>query len=85
MATLKVEPVETQSKGGFPVTISGIAPTEHNCIVGEITTPGAGTKAQVWNLDGRAGNSVPDCDLDMSDDELFKLAELARKLGAPGA
>jgi hypothetical protein len=84
MATIQIEPIQTQSREGYKVTITGIDPTDRDCIVGEITTSAIGTKRQKWNLNGAATNSPDSCNLNMYDnDDLIDLVELAKKLGAP--
>ena len=81
MATILIEPVSTTSKGGFPVTVTGIAPTDHDCIIGEINTPSAGKRRQVWDKNGRARDNDESCNINMSDDELREIAALSDQLG----
>lgn len=78
MATLKIEPIETQSKGGHRVVLSGICPTEYSCIRGELTDS-MGVWPRKWDVDGRVSNAPLDWELDMSSLELSELAELARR------
>lgn len=84
MATIKVEPIQTHTRAGYPATITGISPTNHDCIVGEVTLPSIGLKRQVWDLNGTARDSVDGCNLDMNEDELAEVADLAKHLGTRG-
>ena len=82
MATLKVVPIKVKSIDGNPVEITGISPTDHDCIAGTITLPGQGPKKAEWNLSGLMRDGSDPCNLDMRSGELAELARLARQLGA---
>jgi hypothetical protein len=82
MATVIIEPIDTKSAAGWEVKITGIDPSNSDCIIGTINTPGKGPLRGNWNLYGllRGGNT--DCNLDMRTNEMIDLVALARKLGA---
>lgn len=82
MAVIKIEPISVTSNGGYQVVLSGISPTYHDCIIGEIDTPGMGKVSGEWNLSGIMRGGTSDCSLDMRVDELRELGDLARALGA---
>ena len=82
MATLLIAPIEEKSVGGYPVIITGIAPTDHDCIVGKITTPGQQTTGARWNLSGIMRDGTDLCNIDLNSDDLLQVANLAKKLGA---
>lgn len=82
MATIKIKPIEVQSRGGYPVVITGISPTHHDCISGTIETPGAGTIDGQWDLSGYLRGGTDPCNLDTSLEELADLFQLSRQLGA---
>ena len=86
MATLKIEPIQVVSRDHNRVVITGISPTDHDCIVRQYWT-GAGMSADgphngLWNLFGIRRGGTPGENLDMSGVDLAELAKLARKLGA---
>lgn len=81
MATILIESITTATRGGFPVHIVGLDPTNGDCIIGDIQPHGAPQTRVRWNLGGTARNQTPNCNLDMSDDDLSELARLARQLG----
>lgn len=81
MATILIDPINTQSRMGYPVTIVGLDPTSGDCIVGDISPHGAPQTRARWNLDGTARDQTPDCNIDMSDPDLEDLSILARHLG----
>lgn len=82
MPITKISPIKGQSNGGYPVVITGIDPTDHDCIVGEITTPGKGTTKGRWNLGGTMRDGVPECNIDTRQGALAGAAEEARRQGA---
>ena len=82
MATISIHPIYIASRGGFPVHISGVRPLDHDCIVGEITTPGVGRAEAQWNLSGLMRGGTDDTNLNMQLAELVELSQLAQKLGA---
>jgi hypothetical protein len=83
MATILIEPITTKSIGGFPVTIDGIDPTDHDCLRGSITTPGGGISRGSWDLNGTMRDGHPDCNLNTRDDAVAAdAAATARQLGA---
>ena len=83
MANVLIEPIETKSRGGYPVKITGIDPNTHDCLIGEITTPGMGTTKESWDLSGYMRGGTDKCNLDLNDDDFSGVSELAKKLGAP--
>lgn len=82
MATVIIEPVHTKTTNGYPATIRGIDPTDMDCLIGEITTPGMGQMSVRWDLGGLCRDHDPSCNLDMKDNENFDLRETAKRLGA---
>jgi hypothetical protein len=83
MATILIQPVVTQSIGSFSVEITGIDPTSHDCLIGNITTPGQGVTEESWDLNGlMRGGSAP-LNLDIRSDDLAGVISLAKHLGAP--
>jgi len=82
MATILIKPVSVTSKGGWPVTITGISPTDHDCIAGEVTTPGRGKIDGEWNLAGTLRDGTHDGNLDINDPQIHEIEQLARQLGA---
>ncbi len=81
MATLLIQPIVVTTIGGMQARITGIDPTNHDCLEGGILPINPLTRTQ-WNLNGIARDSHDDCNLDMRADELSDLARLARQLGA---
>ncbi len=84
MATLKIHPIEIYSKGRNRVLITGISPTDHDCIVGEMWTKLEGPIPSVWNLSGLRRGGTHESNIDMSSEELKDLSKLAVQLGARG-
>jgi hypothetical protein len=81
MAVLTIHPIHVQSRGGYPVLINGLAPTDHDCIVGEIKTPAGLTQAR-WNLNGIMRGGSDNCNINMNMEELAELSQLVMQLGA---
>jgi hypothetical protein len=82
VATIQIDTINTKSTGGYPVTISGLCPTDHDCIAGAIVTPGTSLTPARWNLSGIMRGGTDKCNLNMSADEMHDLGELAKRLGA---
>ena len=82
MAVLKIEPVTIQSVGGHQITLTGIDPTNSDCLHGSIQSGTQAPRNGRWDLGGRMRDASDDCNIDMRDDEISELAALARKLGA---
>jgi hypothetical protein len=85
MPTIKrveIEPIHTKSKGGYDVVLTHISPADHDCLGGEINTPGSGLIVGQWNLAGYLRSGTETCNLDMRSGELPGLVELAKQLGA---
>ena len=82
MATVSIHPIHVASRGGYPVIINGIGPSDYDCIVGEIRTPGAGLKQAQWDLGGMMRDGSDETNLNMKEPELAELSQLAQKLGA---
>ena len=80
MATLKIEPITLKSKIGNRVVITGIDPTDTDCIIGEYWSGHDGPHAGSWNLRGirRGGNEGSN----LTVDAIAEISKLARKLGA---
>lgn len=83
MATIKIDPIPCKTTGGFDAEITGIDPTDHDCLKGTINTPGAGTINGKWNLGGTCRDNDSKCDLDPRQDEVADAIGTARKVGAP--
>jgi hypothetical protein len=84
-ATIQIHPIVVFSKGRHRVVISGISPTDHDCIVGELFTRTDGPIPAFWDLAGyrRGGRGGEEpSNLDMGLDELQALSKLAIQLGA---
>lgn len=82
MATILIEPITAETRGGFRAHIVVLDPTNGDCIIGDVRPHGVPQTGVRWNLDGTARNQPSECNLDMSDDDLSELARLARQLGA---
>lgn len=81
MTELLIAPINVKSKGGYRVRITGLNPTDHDCIVGEITPPSGPIQAR-WNLSGLMRNGSDECNLVMNSEELSDLKLTAEKLWA---
>lgn len=84
MATVKISPITTQTTGGYKADITGIDPTDHDCLSGTIDTPGSSTIDAKWNLGGICRDNDSSCNLDTHRSEVADAVETAKKLGAPG-
>jgi len=82
MATLLIAPIALVSIGGYAVQITGIEPTNHDCIVGTIQTPGMGLIQGRWNLGGFLRGGTNQTNLDMRSNDMIDLRQLAISLGA---
>lgn len=82
MATLKIEPIEVASRGKNRVVITGLDPTDHDCIVGQYWLGRDGPHNGSWNLSGLLRDGDESRNLDMNEGSLSELAILARQLGA---
>lgn len=82
MLAILITETKVQSTGGYPVTVSGIDPTDTDCICGRIDTPGTGPTDARWNLAGIMRGGTDQCNLQMNSVDLAPVAALARKLGA---
>jgi hypothetical protein len=83
MATLKIEPILTTSIGGWDVVLTGLDPTDHDFIVGNITTPALGAIPGKWDGAVFLRNGHSDGNIRPNDAEIAELIALARQLGAP--
>lgn len=82
MVVIQIDPISIRSAGGHAVTISGLRPTDHDCIIGSIVTPGTSLTKASWNLSGIMRGGTDSCNLDMRAPTLTELSDLARRLGA---
>jgi hypothetical protein len=82
MATIPIEPINVKSGGGFDVRITGICPTDHNCLHGELSPPGIPLTRERWNMNGIMSGGTGKCNLDMRSNEMIDLVETAKRLGA---
>ena len=82
MATLKIEPLIVQSRGHNRVVITGVSPTDHDCIVGEYWTKTEGPIPGQWDLSGYLRGGTEPLNLDMGDNDVAGVAGLAAQLGA---
>ena len=81
MATILIDPINIQSRGGFPVCITGIDPTDHDCIVGIVDPIGTPRMNARWNENGTMRGGTDNSNLDMSADEMVDIVGLLQKLG----
>ena len=82
MATIKIEPIVTKSSDNSRVVITGIAPTDHDCIVGQYWIKQDGPHDAIWNLSGIVRGGPSSANLNAGNEELTEVAKLLRKLGA---
>ena len=82
MATLKIDPITTQSRGGYRVVLTGIDPTAHDCIAGEYWTKVEGPIAGQWDLSGYLRGGTDNLNLDTGDNDFAGVVALAEHLGA---
>ncbi len=82
MATIQIHPIEVYSNGRHRVVITGISPTDYDCIVGELYTKMDGPVHAVWDLSGLMRGGQDAFNLNMGDEELQGIANLALQLGA---
>lgn len=82
MSIILIQPVVTTTSAGFNAIISGIAPSDHDCLVGSITTPGRGLIDVRWNLGGTCRDIDDSCNLDMRKYESSDVHDTPERLGA---
>jgi hypothetical protein len=82
MATVLIAHVATQTTGGYPAQVTGIDPTDHDCLVGTIYTPGAGEVDARWNNVGICRGKTDGCNLDVNTSDMTDVIKTAKKLGA---
>lgn len=80
MVIIPVQPFDLTTNGGYSVTISGLFPYSHDCIIGTLVSP-SGISEGSWNLSGIMRGGSPDCNLDPSSNEMMQLSRIARSLG----
>jgi hypothetical protein len=68
-----VDPFELRTEGGYIARITGIDKDDSDCLIGEVTTPGAGTIHVRWNICGTARDCNNKCNLNPSSVEFKKL------------
>jgi len=83
MATLKIEEILAQSDAGWPVVLTGLDPTDHDFIVGTISTPGQGVIPGKWDESGFLRNGTSSGNINPTDAEIADLIALGKLLGAP--
>ena len=81
MAVIIIQAVPTKTVGGFDAIITGIDPTNGDCLIGTIDTPRSGIKDFEWNLGGICRDTDESCNLDMRKNETHNLRVTAEKLG----
>lgn len=82
MAIITINPVTTKTTKGFAATVTGIDPTNCDCLIGEIVTPGKGLIEVRWSLGGICRDTHESCNLDMRENENSNLRDTALRLGA---
>lgn len=82
MATLKIEPIPTTTSGNYRACITGIDPTDHDCIVGQYWVGKDGPHDGRWNLSGIMRGGSDTTNFDPRKDEIRDAIDLARHLGA---
>jgi hypothetical protein len=82
MATVLIAPVTTQTSGGYPAEVTGIGPTDYDCLIGTIDTPGLGKIPARWNTVGICRGQTPQCNLDVRTPIVADVVQTAKKLGA---
>ncbi len=85
MAILKIEPIKVATRGGLDALITGLEPTDHDCIVGEVFSRTDNLTNARWNLSGLHRGGSDASNLDMREAQLQELATLAKRLGAKAA
>jgi hypothetical protein len=81
VATLKIEPLSVESRGKHRVIITGISPTDHDCLVGQYWIGNDGPHSARWDLSGYMRGGSDARNLDMRDDSLAELTNLVIQLG----
>jgi hypothetical protein len=81
MATIKIDPINALTAGGYAASITGICPTNSDCFEGTLKTPARPLKDVRWDLYGRMRDGDHDCNLDMRSNEMHNLRETAIRLG----
>ena len=82
MATIKIEPISTVSKGNHKVIITGIRPTWEDSIVGQYWNGQDGPHDAGWNSSGIMRGGVDDFNLDVgSTEEITDLVATIKQLG----
>ena len=83
MAIIVIEPVAVTTKGGYSATITGIDPTDSDCLKGTVSGTALGTIAVRWDLAGFCRNQASDLNLNTSSSgDACDVAITAKKLGA---
>lgn len=80
MPSVLVIPIQTTTSGGYVAEVREIHPDDHDCLIGEVVTPGAGRIKCRWNSGGTARDATQACNLDMGAAELAGIGAIARKL-----
>jgi hypothetical protein len=81
MATLKIEPIVVESIGKNRVVITGISPTDDDCLIGEYwSRRDGGPNSAMWDLSGLMRGGTDALNLDMRDVSLTELANLVVQL-----
>ncbi|MQX38624.1 hypothetical protein [Roseospira navarrensis] len=81
MATLKIETVKTKTKGGYDAEITGIDPTDTDCLRGTINTPAKGMENGKWNLGGICRDKADECNIIPNSEEITDVIDTAKRLG----
>lgn len=83
MAIIVIEPVAATTKRGYNAAITGIDPTDTDCLKGTVSRTALGTIDVRWDLAGICRNQTPDLNLDTSSSgDAGDVALTAKKLGA---
>lgn len=84
MAVIPITPVATTTRGGYAAEITGIDPTDTDCLHGTVQV-NHGSKNRKWDDAGICRNSPEELNLSPSAPEVSDVIETAKKLSADGS
>ena len=82
MATVLIDPIATQTRGGYFAEVTGVDPTHHDCLIGTIEFAALGKIAVKWNDLGICRDRADACNLDMKRPEVSDVVKTANELRA---
>lgn len=80
MATIELIPIITKTNGGFPAEVTGLDPSESNCIIGTVTLPTQKRQRVQWSATGICRNKPQEYDLVNKSRKLSALIKVAGAL-----